>query len=59
MVAVGTVSIGFVEENGGRGVGANITAGQSYVIPRGETPDAPQTYLNGVLGRLMMHGGLL
>ena len=31
----GEVSIGFVEENGGRSIGQNVSAGQSYVIPQG------------------------
>lgn len=31
----GEVSVGFVEENGGRAIGRNLTVGQSFIIPRG------------------------
>ena len=38
----GEVSIGFVEENGGRSIGQNVSAGQSYVIPQGNFTHAAQ-----------------
>jgi len=34
-VTKGEVSVGFVEENGGRAIGRNLTVGQSFIIPRG------------------------
>ena len=36
VVSAGEVSIGFVEENGGRSIGQNVSAGQSYIIPQGD-----------------------
>lgn len=34
-VLKGQVNVGFVEENGGRAIGRNLTVGQSYIIPAG------------------------
>ena len=35
-INVGEVNIGFIEENGGRSIGQNVSAGQSYIIPQGQ-----------------------
>ena len=31
----GEVTVGFVEENGGRAISQNVTMGQSFIIPAG------------------------